>query len=187
MSQLVSYIKQYINLSEEAEREIKELVFLEKLNKGHELLQEGKTCNRFYFLAEGTIRGYYYFKGKDITHWVYAEGNMVTSWHSFIKQEPAEEYLEVTEASVLESITNEQLNILYKKYPELERFGRLIIEEQIAIIDQFYKGFYFLSAKEKYQALIAVFPSVIQRANLGHIASMLGISQETLSRIRGSK
>jgi len=185
MSKLIDHIKTYVSLTGEAEKEIKDLILYEELKKGHELLQEGKTCDRVYFLAKGTLRGYYYFKGKDITHWIYAEDSMVTSWHSFIRQEPAEDYLEVSEVSFLESLTHTQLNFLYKKHPTLERFGRLVIEDQIAQIDQFYKGFYFLSAKEKYQLLIAVFPSIVQRANLGHIASMLGISQETLSRIRG--
>lgn len=185
MSHITNYIKQYINLSEAAELEINNSLLEQNVKKGTVLLEEGKTSNRIYFLKKGTLRGYYYFKGKDITHWVYVEESMVTSWHSFIRQDPAEDYLEATEPALLESLTYEQLNSLYSKYPELERFGRIIIEDQIALIDQFYKGFYFLSAKEKYQALIAVFPSVIQRANLGHIASMLGISQETLSRIRG--
>ncbi len=62
-----------------------------------------------------------------------------------------------------------------------------LIEEQLVYIDTYSKGYMFLSAKEKYDKLLSFFPDIDQRANLGYIASMLGISQETLSRIRGEK
>ena len=109
---------------------------------------------------------------------------IVTSWNSFYIQQQATDYIEATEDSVIESISFQKLQLLYEKFPELERFGRLVIEEKIVGIDMFYQGFYFLSAKEKYQLLTETFPGIDQRANLGHIASMLGITQETLSRIR---
>lgn len=185
MDEFINYIKQYIFLSEEAEQEIRGLAKEKEYQKGDFLIEEGKTCNRLYFLTKGVCRAYFYQKGKDITHWVYPNGNMITSWHSYILRKPSSEYIELTEDSALVSLSYDDWQELYQKYPELERFGRLVIEEQIALIDDFYKGYYFLSAKEKYNLLIANFPSITQIANLGHIASMLGISQETLSRIRG--
>ncbi|MEW7290251.1 Crp/Fnr family transcriptional regulator [Aquimarina sp. 2304DJ70-9] len=185
MNPFITYIKQYINLPSETEEEIVNLILTEKLDKGKVLLEEGKTCNRLYFIVEGTARTYFYQNGKDITYWIYPENMLVTSWHSYMLRKPSSEYLEVTEESILMSITYDQWQELYAKYPRLDRFGRLVIEEQMALLDDFYKGYYFLSAKEKYELLIAAFPTITQRANLGHIASMLGISQETLSRIRG--
>ncbi len=185
MNPLITYIKQYINLTPEAEKEITNFLLTEKLNKGTVLLEEGKICNRIYFIVEGTARTYFYQNGKDVTYWIYPENMLVTSWHSYILKKPSSEYIEITEDSTLISMTYDQWQELYIKHPELERFGRLVIEEQMALLDDFYKGYYFLSAKEKYELLITAFPTITQRANLGHIASMLGISQETLSRIRG--
>ncbi len=184
MYDFLTYIKQYISLSEVAEREIKKSVFIEELPKGHVLLREGKTCERLYFIAKGTVRTYHYQDGKDITYWIYPENTVLTSWHSYILRKPASEYIETTEDAVLISLSYNQWQELYLKYPKLERFGRLILEEQMALLDDFFKGYYFLSAKEKYELLTTAFPTITQRANLGHIASMLGISQETLSRIR---
>ncbi|MDH7447567.1 Crp/Fnr family transcriptional regulator [Aquimarina sp. 2201CG14-23] len=185
MNEFISYIKSYINLSPEAESEISLLALVEETPKGHLLSKEGKTCERLYFIAKGTVRTYHYQNGKDITYWIYPENTMITSWHSYMLRKPASEYIETTEDSILISLTYNQWQEIYLKYPKLERFGRLILEEQMALLDDFFKGYYFLTAKEKYELLVSVFPSITQRANLGHIASMLGISQETLSRIRG--
>lgn len=185
MEEFIKYIKQYINLSIEAEKDIFNLALLENASKGHLLLKEGKTCERLYFIEKGTVRTYHYQDAKDITYWIYPENSMITSWHSYILRKPASEYIETTEDSILISLSYNQWQELYLKYPILERFGRLILEEQMALIDDFFKGYYFLSAKEKYALLTSAFPTITQRANLGHIASMLGISQETLSRIRG--
>ena len=157
----------------------------QEVAKGEVLLEEGKTCKRLYFLSKGTIRTYFYLKGRDITYWIYPDNAIVTSWNSYLLRKPSSEYIEATENCVVHSITYDQWQELFQKYPELERFGRLIMEETVALLDDFYKGYYFMSAKEKFELLTSVFPDVTQRANLGHIASMLGISQETLSRIRG--
>lgn len=185
MDEFIKYIKQYINLSDEAEQDIINLSQIENTAKGHQLLKEGKTCENLYFIKKGTVRTYHYQGGKDITYWIYPEYTMITSWHSYILRKPSSEYIETTEDSILISLTYNEWQELYLKHPELERFGRLVLEEQMARLDHFFKGYYFLTAKEKYQLLTDAFPTITQRANLGHIASMLGISQETLSRIRG--
>ena len=88
--------------------------------------------------------------------------------------------------SELAYITKAGLMQLYDQYHKIERFGRMLAEEQLAAIDDYSRGFALLSAKEKYESLLSFFPDVTQRVNLGYIASMLGITQETLSRIRKS-
>ena len=184
MNEFLLYIKQYVAISEDAEIAIANQALIETLPKGHVILEEGKTCKRLYFISQGTVRTYHYQNGKDITYWIYPEQSIVTSWHSYILRKPASEYIETTEPTTIISLTYDQWQELYLKYPVLERFGRLILEEQMALLDDFFKGYYFLTAKEKYELLVKAFPTITQRANLGHIASMLGISQETLSRIR---
>ncbi|WP_172435821.1 Crp/Fnr family transcriptional regulator [Sediminicola luteus] len=187
MTPLIDYIKTYITLSPEAEQEIRRIGEQIEVPKGTVLLEEGKICRRMYFVAKGTLRTYFYQKGKDITYWIYLDGNLAIPWYSYIQREPSSEYLEAIEDAVLCSLTYDQWQELYLAYPELERFGRLTMEEATSHIDEFYKGYFLYTAKEKYELLTYVFPEVTQRANLGHIASMLGISQETLSRIRAGK
>lgn len=185
MQQFINYIKNYIQISPSAEKSIISITENKTIEKGTILLKEGKTCKHLYFLISGSVRTYYYLKGKDITHWVYPSNSLFTSWGSYILQNPSNEYIEATDNCEFISISYNDWQILYNKHPELERFGRLIMEEQMALIDEFYKGYYFLSAKDKYELLTNAYPQITQIASLGHIASMLGISQETLSRIRG--
>ena len=185
METYINYIKQYIAVSEILEERLKAIAVEEILSKGHHLLAEGKVCKKMYFLKEGSVRSFSYTKGKDVTHWVYPSNDIFTSWYSYILRTPSKEYLEVIEEStVVISVSYNDWQDLFKEFPELETYERLMIESKLAILDDFYKGYYFLTAREKYELLLSSYPSVVQRANLGHIASMLGISQETLSRIR---
>ena len=184
MLEFISYIKKYINITKEIENSILNIVNVITLKKGEVLLKQGSTCKHTYFFTKGSARSYIYQKGKDITHWIYTTENLFTSWGSYVTQKPSTEYLEVIDESEAIIISFNDWKKLYQKHPELERFGRLLAEEQIALIDDFYKGYYFLTAKEKYELLIKAYPQITQIANLGHIASVLGISQETLSRIR---
>lgn len=181
----INFIAQYISVTPEIEQSVISVSKHQQFEKNTILLEEGKTCKHLYFLVSGSVRTYYYLKGKDITHWVYPSNSLFTSWGSYILQNPSSEYIETTDDCELISISYDDWQNLYKEHPELERFGRLIMEEQMALIDEFYKGYYFLTAKEKYELLTNAYPQITQIANLGHIASMLGISQETLSRIRG--
>lgn len=159
----------------------------ETLPKGHLLIKEGHIAHRLYFLEKGTARTYYYHKAKDITSWIYREDTPFTTWYSFINNQASFENLEIVEDAILHSFSKDDLEKLYSTNPHFERFGRKMYEQQLAYLDVFYKGYMFMTAKERYDLLLSTFPDVTQRVNLGHIASLLGISQETLSRIRAKK
>lgn len=185
MEEFFEFIRSYIELSAEGEDSIRALTKEITKQKGDLIAEEGKKSKYMYFLASGVARTYLYLNGKDITHWISLENSLITSWHSYVLEKPSSEYVELTENSKLVQISKGDWEILYQKHPELERFSRLVLEQEMAIIDEFYKGYYFLTAKQKYELLVEAIPEITQRANLGHIASMLGITQETLSRIRG--
>ena len=110
-----------------------------------------------------------------------------TSWYSFINRKPSFEYIEALEESTVHWITKEKYERLLSSHPKFEKFGRLLVEDQMSFLDLYFKGFLFMAAKEKYDLLTSTFPEVTQKVNLGHIASLLGISQETLSRIRSQR
>lgn len=185
MDSFIPFIKKYVTISASAQQDITNLLQTERLKKGEFLLEEGQYCNRLYFISKGAVRTFFYHKGKEVTYWIYPQNTLVTSWSSYVFKKPSIEYIETLEDSSVISLTYDQWQKLYSKHRELESFGRLVMEESVGLLDDFYKGYYFMSAKEKYELLLNVFPRITQIANLGHIASMLGISQETLSRIRG--
>jgi len=184
MEILLQHIRTRVQITKEIEEAILAAGEVKQLTKNDQLLESGRTARYLYFIGQGAARTYYYHNGKDVTSWIYGENFFVTAWKSFISQTPAHDYIELLEDSEVYAISREALNELYDTYPAMQKFGRLLVEEQIAFIDVFYKGFMFMSAREKYQLLLTQFPGVIQRVNLGYIASFLGITQETLSRIR---
>ena len=137
-----------------------------------------------YFLEQGALRGYYTLEEKEITYWFAFEQDFVTSFHSFITGEPAVENIQLLEGSVLWSISKDNLKQLLDQYHELERLLRIAYEKYYIRLEERFVNAQFKTATERYQTLLKQTPHIIERASLGHIASYLGISQETLSRIR---
>ena len=180
----VDFINTRVQISLEIASEIQTLLQIEEFPKGHLLIKEGMIAHRLYFIVNGSARTYYFHDGKDVTSWIYKEDQLITSWSSFFGRQASFESVQILEDSKVCSLTYDHLQDLYFRYPKIQEFGRLIVEEQLVFLDQFYKGFLFSTAKEKYDLLLSVFPDVTSRVNLGHIASLLGITQETLSRIR---
>ncbi len=187
MDKLLQNIKDKIKIATELENAIEAAFTYEAIAKNTLLLREGQYCRKLYFLSKGTVRTYYFHKDKDTTSWFYRENQFLSSWYSFYTQEASYENIEAVEDCEVYWITYDNYQKLFIDYPKFERFGRLLAEEQSAFIDAFSKGYMFMSAKERYDSLLAVFPDISLRVNLGHIASFLGISQETLSRIRSKK
>jgi CRP-like cAMP-binding protein len=154
------------------------------LSKNEYLITEGKTCRHLYFLQQGALRGYYTLEGKEITHWFAFENHFVTSFHSFITQQPSVENIQLLEGSILWRISKEILDGLLSEYREIEKLVRVVYENYYIRLEERFINSHFKTASERYQDLLTQSPHIIERAPLGYIASYLGISQETLSRTR---
>lgn len=185
MQQLLSHIKNYAPLSTEAQDALQDCFEKITLSKNDFLLTEGKVCRHLYFLEKGALRGFYNLDGKEITHWFGFEKDFVTSFHSFITQEPAVENIQLIEGSILWSISKEKLTQLFNEYHEIERLMRIAYEKYYIRLEERFVNAQFKTAGERYENLLQHTPHIIERVPLGYIASYLGISQETLSRIRG--
>jgi CRP-like cAMP-binding protein len=154
------------------------------LSKNHHLIKEGKTCRHLYFLEQGALRGYYNVDGKEITHWFAFEQDFVTSFHSFITGQPAVENIQLLEGCILWAVSKESFTHLLNQYHEIEKIFRIALEKYYIRLEERYVNAQFKSAAERYQTMLQQTPHIIERVPLGHIASYLGISQETLSRVR---
>jgi CRP-like cAMP-binding protein len=184
VEQLLDHIKDYAPLSEEAQYALHNCFDQVVLSKNEYLLTEGKICRHLYFLQQGALRGFYNLDGKEITHWFGFENDFVTSFHSFITQEPAVENIQLLEGCILWSISKDTLTGLFNQYHEIERLVRIAYEKYYIRLEERFVNAQFKTASERYETLLLQSPHIIERVPLGHIASYLGISQETLSRIR---
>ncbi len=157
----------------------------ESVAKNQVLVKQGEICKSLYFVEQGMGRSYYLNEnGKEITQWFFGVGKFMTSSDSFFQQAPSLYNLEVLEDSILYSISKETIDQLFSKYHKMEKLGRLVTIEMLTKLGNKLNAIQFQTAKERYDYMLTEFPDIAYQVPLGHIASYLGMTQETLSRIR---
>lgn len=186
MQSILNTLNKFVALSVQVEKELTEALVKKEFKKGELLLEKDRICSQIYFIKSGAARGYYIGDGKEITSWFAFENDIITSMYSFVTQKPGFESIEVLEESVLFSISYERMQYFYLNFPEINFVGRLLTEKYYIELEERAFSLQNLTAAERYQQLITLKPQLLQKASLGHIASYLGISQETLSRIRAN-
>ncbi len=156
----------------------------ETLNSKSILHKEGTVCDRLFVINKGIARAYYYKDGKDITAHFAVENGTITAIDSFIQRKSSRYNIELLEDSEIMSISHQEMQSLLQEKPQYEKYTRLFLEQIYIDLAQRIEDLVFHSAKERYDKLVATSPSLLQRVNLMHIASFIGVTQETLSRIR---
>ena len=184
MKNLFEHIHKYSPLGKTSVKNLGKALKKIELGKGAFLSTEGKICSHIYFLETGALRGFYNLDGKEITHWFAFEKSFVTSFLSFITRKPAMENIQLMEDCVLWAITQEDLQELYRNHADMERLGRIMHERYYVMLEERFVNNHFKEARERYDNLVAQSPHILQRAPLGYVASYLGMTQETLSRMR---
>ena len=183
MQQLVDYIERYAKLDNAAINALEMLTEVEVCSKNQHILEEGERCNKIWFLQSGMVRKYYIHDGKEITVWIHTENETFTSLQSYSQNTPSTEYLQACEDTIAIGITRDNSKKLIE-FPQFVTFTNALMEKEFVNADMHTKALNAKDAKGKYEYLQIIAPEIIKRAKLGHIASILGISQETLSRIR---
>jgi CRP-like cAMP-binding protein len=181
---LIKHLSSIISISKELEKELNKITIKKTFAKGEVIISCYERCDCIYFIDKGLVRGYYYDDGKEVTHWFAQEQEFATSFYSFITSKPALEHVQALEETEVIEIPYTTLQYLYKTFQETERLGRIITETYYIKLEERILNIHFKTAKERYQKLVNSKPFLIQRVSLGQIASYLGITQETLSRIR---
>ncbi|NMH89661.1 Crp/Fnr family transcriptional regulator [Flavivirga algicola] len=155
--------------------------------KGDIVVREGQYAKKAYLIIEGCARAYYLKDGKDISDWFTFENQFMASIVSFFSDQPSPHYIEFVEESNVLEFSKEALDLLSNKFHDFERFISKIVTETMLGLCERLHTIQFSKAEERYQNLISIYPEITQRIPLTHIASYLGITLETLSRIRNPK
>lgn len=152
--------------------------------KGTVLQEAGKICNHLFLVEKGILRAYYYKEHRAITaHFAFAK-EAITAPQSFILEKASKHCIETLADSSVFMVNNRALEDFLAQNPPLERLARKFTQAVYLELLERTEDLVFLSAKERYDRLFHRNPNLLLTVQLGHIASYLGISQETLSRIR---
>lgn len=157
--------------------------------KNYFLLKQGRPCGHLWFLMKGSVRYFHTSEeGKEMNVWFSFDNDIVADAPSFVNQTPSNESIQLLEDSHLYAIdyTNSQY-LLQKHHSFALWYIKMVERYYISQIEERISDLQFLNAKQRYEKLLAKFPGIGNRVSLGHIASYLNITQETLSRIRAGK
>ena len=152
--------------------------------KGHFLVPEERVCNHIFFITKGVARIFYYKHDREVTEWLALDNSMFFSIRSFFERVPTHLIIQLLEDSELLAIHHDELIRLCDRYHEVEKLFRRIITGSLLLSQIRMESIQFETAQQRYERLIRDRPDIVQRVPLGYIASYLGITQETLSRIR---
>lgn len=183
-SPLVSFALAVNTLSEEAREYANRKSFTHRVKKGEFLVRSGELCSYVYFIQKGILRGYVQDGKKEITTWITAENELATSITSFHSQQKSFENIQAIEESELTGLHYDDLQYLYKNHPEVNITGRLLLEKYYRDAEERAYIARLTEATSKYQRFIATKSFMLNRVPLKFIASYLGMTLETLSRIR---
>ena len=183
---LENTIKKILALGLREESLPKLLPQLEKVtfHKGHMLFKAGRIERSVYFIEQGIARAFCHKDDKEINFWIGSESNILLSYNSFFLNKPGYENIELLENAALYKVSDSVLMNLYQTDLEFANWGRKLAESELIKLEEFFIARQFKTAKECYEDFMRSSPDILQRVQLGHIASYLGISQVTLSRIR---
>lgn len=172
-------------ISADLENAIKTNSEIIEVKKKRHLLHAEEKSDYIYFIVSGAARVYYLNKeGNEITSWLLFENELLITVYGFFTGRPSFEYLQAIEDCTLIALRRDLLDKLYQQFIEFNFIGRKLTEHYYIRNEEQANALRMLSAKQRYQKLLADTPKLINRVPLGYIASYLGISQETLSRIR---
>ncbi len=152
--------------------------------KGHLLMSADRLADQVYFIRKGVVRAYVLYQEREVTFWFGQEGDIAMSMNSFTIRKAAFEFLEALESTEVYAIAIETLQDLYRQDLYLANWGRKFAESELRLAEERFTARQFKTARERYEDFLNNYPGLLQRVQLGYIASYLGISQVSLSRIR---
>lgn len=148
------------------------------------ILKAGKVEKTIYFIKKGIVRAFVPQENQDVTFWFGKEGDVVLPMKSYVDNHQNYENIQLLEDSVLYQLEISVLRELFKSDIHIANWGRKLAEKELVKTEELFISRQFRTASQRYLELLREQPEILQRVQLGYIASFLGITQVSLSRIR---
>lgn len=184
---LAEVIRGITDISEENIKKILDAFELVEYDKNTQIIKEGEITSYVYFVTKGIVKIYYYSSGKELIDWFAEEGTFIGNLYSHIMQKPGFDIYESIEDVSMLRAKYDKLETLFKHNHEIESAARKVIEQYyVKYVERVHhlKG---LPADEKYHLFQKHYGDFVHRIPLKYVADYLGITSETLSRIRAKE
>ena len=160
---------------------------LETLSKNATLTKKGQTSRKLCFVRNGYLRFYSYSDDKAVTHWIFGKGQLVTDVAGFFLREPAKWNIQALSETEIDVITYDSYEKMRISMPEWVNYEKLLLVRLMSALENRVYAFLSMSAEERFQHLFDANPQMFNQLPLQYLSSMLGMTPETLSRIRRKK
>lgn len=183
-NELVKYVSKFMTLTQEETQAIIDHIPIQTFKKGTLLLKEGEISTKCYFNLKGLVRQYYLIDGEDKTTYFYSEEQAINSFESATQKTPSKHYLVCMEDTTLVVGDLTSGNDLRNQFPRFDAFAQQLVQEDFGKNQTLLATFMTSSPEERYLNLIKERPNLVNRVPQYQLASYLGITPESLSRIR---
>ncbi len=186
MKNIIKRMRQYYPLSEEAIDELRQLTIVQERPQGHLLIEAGKLAGYLYFIEKGLSRSFCIINGNEVNSWFSYEGDMTFSLNELYFGTAGFESVELLEDSLLYAVPIKEFNELQEVNLEICNWSRICHQHHLHRTQCSRLAQLSLSAEERYLKLLAEQPKLMQRIPLKYIASHLGVTPQSLSRVRAN-
>jgi CRP-like cAMP-binding protein len=183
----VAHFERFIPISDNLKSELVNRVSLVFFPKGNLIIDASKVSSKSYYILNGLTRTFFIKEGKEINEYFSSENEWANSPRSWRTGKVDIYYVSAIEDTTALCINADDMVFLFENFPEMDRYGRLSMTTLLDHLIERIASFRFTSASEKYIHFQKTYPDIYHRIPLGMVASYLGITQETLSRLRAKK
>ncbi|WP_316840235.1 Crp/Fnr family transcriptional regulator [Pedobacter gandavensis] len=187
MTELENYLHHYFSIGLHDGKKLAGLFQEEKLAKGDFFLKSQQQSNRLSFIQHGLLRLFVTLPDKEVTQWIANSGTFVTDLSGFLFRNPSRWNIQALSEVTLYTISHEQYLNIGQLIPKWNEFEKLFIGKCFVSLENRMFNQISLSAEERYQILFEEQRELFHQVPLQYLASMLGMTPETLSRIRNKK
>jgi signal-transduction protein with cAMP-binding, CBS, and nucleotidyltransferase domain len=187
MTDFIQFCEQFSSLDDDALSELSQAAATKKYKKGQHLLNKNRTCKHLFYIHKGLVKIFFMDGEKEFVMRFFAENVMFSVFESYLTQTPSKFMLIALEDTTVTLIAHEAMEDLCRKHHSIETFFRKLLSiacvKMTKRISQMLEG----DAQKRYDLFVQENNSLLQRISFGDIAKYVGITQQSLSRIRARK
>jgi CRP-like cAMP-binding protein len=184
MEKLLHFLESIYPMTDGLKQHLASILKVKELPKKEYLLRSGQVSRKICFIVQGLLRCFYFKEGHEVSSWFMKEGDVIISVESFLSQKPSYESIQALEDCVLYYITYDELQAGYRNFSEFNFIGRVLLEKYYTLSEQRLYSLRMQRAQERYDYLMEYHSELVLRVPAKYLASYLGITEVTMSRIK---